>query len=151
LLFQGCAADTEGRHLVSGYSDRSAAAKVGVKTGMRLAVLDAPVGWHLQGLPDGVELVDDRGERPDVVIAFMRSASDLRSRADRLEVAIQGASSLWICWPRKAGGHRSDVTENLVREVFLPTGLVDVKVAALDEDWSGLKLVRRRQHRGEPT
>ena len=65
-------------------------------------------------------------------------------------MALAPTSALWIAWPRRAGGHRSDITDSLVRETLLPIGVVDVKVAALDEDWSGLKFVWRKDRRPSP-
>ena len=116
--------------------------------GSRLALLGADDGRHLAGMPDDVRVRRDlRGGR-DVTVAFVRSASHLRRDADRLTRTLDYEAALWVAWPRRAGGHTSDVTEDLLRAVFLPRGLVDVKVAAIDEDWSGLKLVRRRELRG---
>ena len=82
-----------------------------------------------------------------MVIAFHREAAELSSRIEALGQAIYPNGMVWIAWPRKAGGHESDVTENGIRDVVLPLGLVDVKVAALDDDWSGLKVVWRRERR----
>jgi hypothetical protein len=82
-----------------------------------------------------------------VVIAFHREAAELESRIETLGQAIHPDGMVWIAWPRKAGGHDSDITENGIRDVVLPLGLVDVKVAALDDDWSGLKVVWRLERR----
>jgi hypothetical protein len=82
-----------------------------------------------------------------VVIAFHREAAEL-SRVEALGQAIYPDGMVWIAWPRKAGGHESDITENAIRDAVLPHGLVDVKVAALDDDWSGLKVVWRLERRG---
>lgn len=132
----------------AGYSGRSAAQKVGVKPGHVLALRRAPEGWRLAGLPEDVEVRDSLRGRRDVTMTFVRSAAELRRDAGVLERTLDDDAMLWIAWPRKAGGHVSDVTEDLLREVLLPTGLVDVKVAAIDEDWSGLKFVRRKELRG---
>lgn len=131
----------------AGYSGRSAAQKLGVQPGHRLGLIRAPAGWQPDGLPDGVEVRHDLRGRRDVTLAFTRSRRDLVRDADRLVRALDDTASLWIAWPRRAGGHDSDVTEDLLRDVFLPRGLVDVKVAAIDADWSGLKFVRRRKLR----
>jgi hypothetical protein len=85
----------------------------------------------------------------DVIVAFCRSQSELRRRLPVLAQALAPDGRLWIAWPRRAGGHRSDITEDWLRELVLPTGLVDNKVAALDEDWSGLQFVWRRERRAE--
>lgn len=133
--------------MAAGHSGRTAAQKLGVVPGTRLALIDAPEGWELEGTPEGVRVrADLRGHR-DVTLAFVRSGRALNRSADRLERATAPHATLWIAWPRRAGGHRSDVTEDLLREVFLPRGLVDVKVAAIDADWSGLKFVWRAERR----
>ena len=133
--------------MAAGYSHRTAAEKVGVKAGSRLGVIDADEGWDLEGMPDGVKVRTSlRGGR-DVTIAFVRSRRHLERNAQRYERALEDTAALWIAWPRRAAGRDSDVTENLLREVLLPLGLVDVKVAAIDHDWSGLKFVRRKERR----
>ena len=134
--------------MAAGYSGRSAAQKLGVDATTRLALLDAPDGWSVEGQADGVTVRRDLRGRADVIVAFTRSAAELRRNAGRWDRALADDAALWVAWPRRAGGHDSDVTENLLREVLLPLGLVDVKVAAIDEDWSGLKVVRRRELRG---
>jgi len=117
--------------------------KLGIKPGHQVTLRHAPPGW---AFPD-VELVEDDIAGADVVLAFYRSQTALRDDVATLESGLAASSSLWICWPRRAGGHRSDITENLLRELLLPTGLVDVKVAALSTDWSGLKFVWRKELR----
>lgn len=131
----------------AGYSRRSAADKLGVRASMRLALLDAPKGWALDGLPDSTRVRTDLRGRTDVIVAFVRCRRDLHRAAARCVRSLADDAALWIAWPRRAAGHRSDVTEDVLREVLLPKGLVDVKVAAIDTDWSGLKFVRRRAHR----
>jgi hypothetical protein len=130
---------------VAGYSGTPLAKKLGIKPGHRLALVDAPDGWVVPDLPDGVTAGPPTGA--DVVVAFQRSAAELAAGIEGLGQAIFPDSSLWIAWPRKAGGHDSDITENGIRDVVLPLGLVDTKVAALDNDWSGLKVVWRREKR----
>ncbi|KQV76096.1 hypothetical protein ASC61_14385 [Aeromicrobium sp. Root344] len=128
----------------SGYSGTPQLKKLGIKPGLRLAVVGADAGWTFEEPLDGVELV---AEGPtDVAVVFVRSAAGL----DRLTAWgewIFPAGSLWIAWPRKAAGHVSDVTENAIRDGALELGLVDVKVAAIDTDWSGLKLMWRKENR----
>lgn len=132
----------------AGYSTRTAAQKLGVRPGSRLALLAAPPHWTLPGIPDSVTVRRDlRGHR-QVVVAFVRTARALRRDRGRLDRAVGDDVRLWIAWPRRAGGHDSDVTEQLLRDVLLPCGLVDTKVAAIDADWSGLQFVRRRELRG---
>jgi hypothetical protein len=82
-----------------------------------------------------------------VIVAFCARRAQLERRLPALIGALRTNGGLWIAWPRKAAGHESDISENALREIVLPTGLVDVKVAALDEDWSGLKFVWRKELR----
>jgi hypothetical protein len=84
---------------------------------------------------------------PDITVVFCRSRHQLETDIPGLLTTVKSAAALWIAWPRRAAGHSSDVTENGLRELLLPTGLVDVKVAALGTDWSGLKFVWRRSAR----
>jgi hypothetical protein len=86
-------------------------------------------------------------EPADVIVSFCRSTAELAERLPGLAARIHPAGSLWIAWPRRAAGHQSDITDNTIRERALPLGIVDVKIAALDEDWSALKLVWRVENR----
>ncbi|MFK4225612.1 DUF3052 domain-containing protein [Streptomyces sp. NPDC019890] len=131
----------------SGYSGTPLAKKIGVKPGQRVVLRHRPPGWAIPDLPEGVT-VWERGSRDgDVTLAFYRTHGDLAAEAATLVEGLADRAMLWIAWPRKAGGHESDITENGLRELFLPLGVVDVKVAALGEDWSGLKFVRRLENR----
>jgi len=134
---------------VAGYSSTPLAKKLGIKPGARLALDDAPAGWSVPELPEGVKQAAAT-EPADVVVAFFREAAELPRRLPQLAGRIFPAGSLWVAWPRRAGGHESDITENGVRDHALPLGIVDVKVAALDDDWSGLKLMWRRELRSAP-
>lgn len=130
----------------SGYSGTPQLRKLGIVPGVRLDVVEAPVAWRFEIDPVDVERVGPDA-RADVILAFCRSAADVERHVLALGDRIRPAGALWIAWPRKAAGHLSDVTENLLREVALPLGLVDTKVAAIDTDWSGLRLVWRRENR----
>jgi hypothetical protein len=129
---------------VAGYSGTPLWKKLGIRERTRLTLCDAPPGWSVPDLPAGVT-VGDGGE---VVVAFHREAAALAARIDGLGQAIFPDGALWIAWPRRAAGHDSDITENGIRDLALPLGLVEVKVAAIDHDWSGLKLMWRRERRG---
>ncbi len=141
---------------VAGYSATSAARKLGVKAGCALLLVAPPEGWSIADLPADVvphrvPAVPPAGApAPDVVVAFARTAADLDRDVGGLAELIFPAGAVWIAWPRKAAGHTSDVTENLIREVALPLGLVDNKVAAIDVDWSGLRLSWRKELRVRP-
>jgi hypothetical protein len=134
---------------MAGYSGTPLAKKLGIKEGSVLALVGTPNGWAVPDTPAGVTTRTSFRGRFDVALVFVRSASELKRRVASIDGSVNGGAAAWIAWPRKAGGHDSDVTENLLREVLLPTGLVDVKVAAIDNDWSGLKFVRRKELRGK--
>jgi hypothetical protein len=125
------------------------AAKLGLKPGQRVGLHHRPPGWTLTHPPDGLADADRGGpsEPADVIIAFFGAADEIPGALDGLARRIYPAGALWVAWPRRAGGHRSDITDTVIRRHALPIGLVDVKVAAIDDDWSGLRLVWRAEHR----
>ena len=134
---------------MAGYSGRSLVEKLGIKPRTRIAIVNPPRGYRvtLGTLPDGVTVSTNlRGALPFIQF-FVVSRDVLESRLPALLRALEPAGALWISWPKKASGVPTDITEDVVRAVALPTGLVDVKVAAVDDVWSGLKLVRRLRNR----
>lgn len=131
----------------SGYSGTPLAKKLGIKAGHRVRLDGAPDGWDIPGLPENCDLAAGGPRGADVALSFHREYVRLTARADALVADLADTAALWIAWPRRAAGHVSDITENALRDLFLPLGVVDVKVAALGEDWSGLKFVRRRENR----
>jgi hypothetical protein len=134
----------------SGYSPRALVEKLGIKPGTRIAVLDAPRGYRatLGPLPAGVTVRKvARGPLP-MIQYFVTRRARLEARLPTLLRALAPGGALWISWPKKASGVTTDMTEDMIRAVALPSGLVDVKVCAIDETWSGLKLVRRVQPPG---
>jgi hypothetical protein len=132
--------------MTAGYSGAPQARKLGLKPGHRVALDAAPAGWALTDPPAELLIVTDGGPA-DVIVAFFRIAAELPARLPALGQRIFPAGGLWVAWPRRAGGHQSDITDSVVREHVLPLGLVDVKVAALDADWSGLRMVWRLANR----
>jgi hypothetical protein len=130
-----------------GYSGTPLAQKLGIRPGHVLALVGAPRGWRVPDLPDGVRVRRTVPADVDVVMAFVRRAAQLDGIVTEIAATLPTHGALWLCWPRRAAGHDSDVNENLVRDALLPTGLVDVKVAAVGEDWSGLRFVWRRDKR----
>jgi len=128
---------------VAGYSATPLARKLGLKPQHRLVLRHAPAGWTIPDPPPGIETIREI-KTADVVIAFYHRRADLAADVSMLAGRLRKGCMLWIAWPRKAGGHVSDIAENDLRDLFLPAGLVDVKVAALDNDWSGLKFVWRK-------
>jgi hypothetical protein len=122
--------------------------KLGLKPGHRLLLDHRPEGWALLDLPGDLDVTVVTEAQPvDVAISFFRAAAELAPRLPALGAAIRPTGAAWIAWPRRAGGHTSDITDNVVRDAVLPLGLVDVKVAAVDEDWSALKIVWRVENR----
>jgi hypothetical protein len=116
--------------------------KLGLHPGARWAVDGRPDGWLFATEPEPSDEAPVGGPA-DVVIAFVHTADELPPLLERLERAIFPNGALWIAWPRKAAGHVSDLSDNVVRDAALARSLVDTKVAAIDADWSGLKLVWR--------
>jgi hypothetical protein len=132
----------------AGYSATPLAKKLGVKVGHRLVLVHAPPGWSIDDLPERVEVARRRSSsQADIVIAFFTRLERLQRELADLSQQISVHGSLWLAWPRRAGGRDSNITDNYVRASVLPLGLVDVKVAALDDDWSGLKMVWRKELR----
>jgi hypothetical protein len=129
-----------------GYSGRPQAAKLGLKPGQRVSLHQPPQAWALAEPPDGLEEPGPDGQA-DVIVAFFTEAGDIAAQIGALGRRIYPAGALWVAWPRRAAGHRSNITENFIRDQALPIGLVDVKVAAIDDDWSGLRLVWRVENR----
>jgi len=135
--------------MAAGYSGTPQARKLGIKPGQRVGLDQPPAGWRLTDPPPDLDYVGAR-EPADVVISFFGAAGELPARLPGLVKRIYPGGGLWIAWPRRAGGHHSDITDNVIREHALPLGVVDVKVAAIDDDWSGLRVVWRVAKRGTP-
>ena len=130
----------------AGYSGRPQAVKLGLKPGQRVHLQNPPDGWALTDPPAGLAGPGPDGSA-DVILAFFTSAGEIGRQIGELSRRIYPAGALWVAWPRRAAGHRSDITDSVIREFVLPIGLVDVKVAAIDDDWSGLRLVWRTENR----
>lgn len=135
--------------MAAGYSGTPLARKLGITAGATVALLDAPEDFarSLEGLPDGVTFRATLRGKADVVVAFVTSRAALERRIEVLGRTVFPAGAAWVAWPKRASGVPTDVTEDVVRAVALPLGLVDNKVAAIDETWSGLRLVWRRERR----
>jgi hypothetical protein len=131
---------------MAGYSGTPLPQKLGIKPGSRLALAEAPAGFAgSMALPEGVKSSDAvRAKGPfDVIVAFVKSRKDFEQRFPVLKQKLDPNGGLWIAWPKKASKIATDMTEDVVRAVGLPGGLVDNKVCAIDEVWSGLRLVYR--------
>jgi hypothetical protein len=132
----------------AGYSGKSLTQKLGVKPGDAVLAINPPAhyGDLLDPLPDGAAVVAE-ATSPPLVHAFVKSRTELKSLAEGLTALPAPGGALWISWPKKSSPLFVDLTEDGVREFLLPTGWVDVKVCAVDADWSGLKFLRRRAAR----
>jgi hypothetical protein len=136
---------------MAGYSGTPLPQKLGIKEQHKIAILGAPATFAdtLGALPTGATVQSKlAGKAPlDVIIFFTKKRAELASKLADLRARMSPAAGLWIAWPKKASGVATDMTEDVVREIALPTGLVDNKVCAIDETWSGLRLVIRRENR----
>ncbi len=131
------------------YSGTPLVRKLGYKPGMRVHHVGAPDGFaELVGeLPDGVTVLARAAGELDLAMLFVTRRRDLARGLATLQPKLRPAGTIWVAWPKRASKVPSDISEDVVREVALPRGLVDVKVCAIDEVWSGLKLVIRRELR----
>jgi hypothetical protein len=130
----------------AGSSGTPQSRKLGLKPAMRVDFDQRPRGWSLIDPPPDLVYVDPP-EPADLVVSFFTAAEQLAERLPALTQRIYPDGALWIAWPRRAGGHESDITDTVIRSEALALGVVDVKVAAIDEDWSGLRVVWRKQNR----
>ncbi len=135
---------------MAGYSGTPLAAKLGIKEGHVVCVLGGPEGFveSLEPLPP-VELVTTVKGVLDVVVLFVTRRAALERRLDGVRAHLEPSGGFWVAWPKKASGVPTDITEDVIRDVALPTGLVDNKVCAIDETWSGLRLVIRKALRSK--
>jgi hypothetical protein len=134
----------------AGYSGTPLPKKLGIKPGHRVLLLSAPEHFEsrtLGELPEGVKVGRRLGGTADVIVSFHTERAELARRMPQLRGAMEPAAGLWIAWPKRASKMPTDLTENVVRELALENVLVDNKVAALDERWSGLRLVIRLRDR----
>jgi hypothetical protein len=133
----------------AGYSGTPLVKKLGIKEGFGVALVAAPDGFRseLKGVPDKVCFVTSPASQLDLILLFAKTQSELTRNFSRLAAKLKPAGMLWIAWPKKASGVATDLSENTIREIGLDAGLVDVKVCAVNEIWSGLKFVIRVKDR----
>ena len=134
---------------MAGYSGTPLAQKLGIKAGQQVVTIGAPAGYRklLAPLPEGVSFTSEIKAGAVFVHLFVSERKVLEKELKRLRKLIADAGTLWISWPKKSSGVATDITEDTIREVALPLGFVDVKVCAVDQTWSGLKLMVRRENR----
>ena len=135
-----------------GYSGTPLARKLGIAAGSRVVVVDAPDGYRdwLAPLPEGVRFEAAVSAAVAVVHVFADRRAALKAQLDSLRESVAPNAAVWVSWPKKASKVSTDITEDTIRELALPIGFVDVKVCAVSEVWSGLKLVIRKELRGQP-
>jgi Protein of unknown function (DUF3052) len=134
---------------VAGYSGTPLAGKLGIKAGSRLCVRNAPPNYEelVAPLPDGVKRTTRTDASTDILHLFVTLRVDLSAALSSANGKLADDAAIWVSWPKKASKVPTDITEDTIRAVALPLGLVDIKVCAVDEVWSGLKLVRRKELR----
>ena len=134
---------------MAGYSGKALVVKLGIKKGTRVAALGSPVAYEeLVGkLPDGAQVATSLRRAVDFLHFFTKSESELRKMFPKLKQSVDESGMLWVSWPKRASKVTTDLDENVVREIGLAAGLVDVKVCAVNETWSGLKFVYRVKDR----
>lgn len=134
---------------MAGYSSRSLQEKLGIRPGFRLAFVHPPAGYRrtLGVLPAGVVLLDRPGRDMDLIHVFTVSQADLTSRLPQLSRRIRPDGMIWVSWPKGTSKMKTNLREDIVRAAARDSGLVDVKVCAVDDTWSGLKLVIPRENR----
>jgi hypothetical protein len=137
----------------SGYSATPLPRKLGIKSGQRLALLHAPEGFLRDGigeLPAEVQLTDAVDEPADLAIVFVTSAQELKEELGDLERATRPDGAFWIAWPKRTSGVTTDLTEDGIRALILPRGLVDNKICSISDVWSGIRICLRRELRRRP-
>jgi hypothetical protein len=135
---------------VAGYSGTPLTRKLGIREGDEVAVLGAPAGFDaLDELPGGVTHRTRAAGTNDVIVSFHTERTHLERRVPKLLEVLDVDGGLWVAWPKRASKVPTDITEDVLRDVFLPLGLVDNKVCAIDDTWSGLRLVWRRELRAD--
>lgn len=137
---------------MAGYSGTPLPKKLGIKEGHTVGMLNAPnhFSFDLGDLPDDVEVLRDSDpEAADIFLIFAARAAEAERGFERAMTRIPADGSIWVAWPKQSSGVETDLDENMLRELFLPTGMVDNKVCAIDDTWSGLRFVVRRENRAD--
>jgi hypothetical protein len=134
---------------LAGYSGTPLSKKLGIKEGSAICVRGAPRQYAtlVAPVPDGVRMTLKVSERTDLVHIFSKQRAKLSRELAAARKALRDDAMIWVSWPKKSSGVETDITEDTIREIAFPLGLVDVKVCAVDDIWSGLKLVVRKENR----
>lgn len=134
---------------MTGYSGTPLVKKLGIKPGFRLYAKNPPANYEelIAPLPEKVKILRRLANELDMIHFFTTNRAELAASIETFMERIKQDGMIWVSWPKKASNVPTDVTEDVIREVALPLGLVDVKVCAVDATWSGLKLVIRKENR----
>ena len=134
---------------MAGYSGTPLAQKLGIKPGARVHVVGAPENYRtlVAPFPEGVTLVTRLDESVDTVHVFATKRARLKEALRNCMAKMRQDAALWVSWPKRSSKVDTDITEDTIRSLALPMGLVDIKVCAVDETWSGLKLMVRKELR----
>jgi hypothetical protein len=134
---------------MAGYSGTPLPKKLGIKESQRIAFVNAPDNFteELGKLPGGVEIVKQQRAPLDLIVCFVKSEKELVAQFGKLAAKLAPAGMLWVSWPKKASGVPTDLSDSVVRRIGLAAGLVDTKVCAINEVWSGLRFVKRLKDR----
>ncbi len=134
---------------MAGYSGTPLAKKLGIKEGSKVLLLGAPEAFPkvLEPLPEAVQFVARFSTSTDIVHVFSARKAELQNALAAYRTKLNPTAMVWVSWPKKSSKVPTDITEDTIREVALPLGFVDIKVCAIDEVWSGLKLVVRKELR----
>ena len=132
---------------MAGYSGTPLPKKLGIKEQTRLAIINAPNGFEtfLGALPPGAEIVKRLAKPLDIILLFVTSERAVARDFSKLSVKLATKGMIWIAWPKKSSGVASDLSFERVQRIGLDAGLVDVKICAIDDTWSGLKFVHRKK------
>lgn len=139
----------ENQNATTGYSGTPLPKKLGFKEGYKILVKSSPENYFdiLHPLPENITFLSKAGNEIDIVHLFTRSSAELNKYLLEYKTRIKQNGAVWVSWPKKSSGIKTDITEDTIRSIALPMGFVDIKVCAVDETWSGLKLVIRKENR----
>ncbi|PYK82420.1 MAG: DUF3052 domain-containing protein [Verrucomicrobia bacterium] len=134
---------------MAGYSGTPLPQKLGIKPGLMVVTINPPANYRrlLGQIPDSVTFSERLKSGSSFVHLFTSRRSEMQKKMSILRDKISDNGAIWVSWPKKSSGISTDVTEDVIREIALPLGFVDIKVCAVDETWSGLKLMIRRENR----
>ena len=135
--------------MAAGYSGKPLWQKLGIKPGMTVAAVGAPANYRklLGDVPPGAKMVAAPKANSEFIHVFVTERSELAEQLAMYRRAMAPDGTIWVSWPKKSSKQATDITEDVIRDVAIPLGLVDVKVCAVDATWSGLKLVIRKEER----